>query len=406
MDDEVPDGLPRPPRRVPPGAESGVPQTVLEARQSAVRRTARGPRAWYLLPVAIAVIAAGAGVGWAVHERGDILGTGRLDLDEIRKHQGKAVVQVHASSCSGTGLATGLLVGNDNVVTPASAIRGPVSVAIETADGRVRPATVLGVDRVTGLAQLQVLGDPLGIEPLRIAAQTPSDGLDVAVIGFDGDTQTAEPHAITQPSTGADLNGVTGLLPASAAGSAVLDRTGQAIGIVSQPDPAGTRAVGASVLREFAANSRNLSVDRPRCSQAKGPQTPLVPALDGPNGSLAKEVQELLGTFLSAINRHDAQAVLDASSGGLAERSISELEDQYRYEADFNAVIHSVRQDGDGAQADMTFTTLQAVKSQIPNRCVQYAVRYFLVRTDGKLRVDGVTSARSTPQAWVPCGSD
>jgi len=412
MSDQVPDGLPRPPRRVPPGADSGIPRTVIEARQAAVR-VARPPRAWYLVPLTIAVIAAGAGAGWAVRERGDLFGpgpgtgttTGSLDLKAIRRQAGPAVVRVHASTCSGTGLATGLLIGDDRVLTVMPAVRGSVGAAIETADGRVRPATV-GVDPATGLAVLSLSGDPLGVEPLQVASGTPSDGLDVAVIGFDGATQTADPHAIVQPSPGADLNGVTGLLPASVAGSAVLDRSGRLIGIVTSAGAAGARAVGLSVLREYAANARTTDVDKPSCREAKGPQTPVVPRLDGPTGALAEEVQELLGTFLTAVNRHDGQAVLDATTGRLADRSPREYEEQYRNEANFGAVIRSVQQDGDGAQAVMTFTVLQAPRKDIPYRCLRYAVRYFLVRDNGELRVEWVTTARSTEQSWLPCGSD
>ena len=406
MSDEVPGGLPRPPRRVPPGAENGVPHTVIEARQAGARKTARPPRAWYLLPVMILVVAAGAGGGWAVHERGGVVDTNKLDLDDISKNVGPAVVRVHGSVCEGTGAGTGILIDKDRVLTPASAIRHWVSVAVETADGRVRPAQVDGVD-ASGIAELRLLGDPLDVEPVEVAAQTPSDGLDVAVIGYDGGTQTADPHAIVQPSAGADLTGVSGLLPSSAVGSAVLDRGGHAIGMVTAADPSGARAVGLSVLRGIVDRTSQPTAEPKGCREPKGPQGPVVPELAGPSGKLAEDAQRTLGEFLTAINRHDEQAVYDLMTGEQRDRSsIEAMEEQYRTEYDFQPKILSVRRDGDGAQVEWTFTSLQAPKPKIPHPCVRYDLVYYLKPADGQLRIEGVKSAREGDPAWRPCTSD
>lgn len=408
MGDDGPRDLPRPPRRVPAGADSGTAmraRTVIEARPGRPQRPrppVRPPRAWYLLPLLIAVILAGAGTGWLIRER-----AAAFDLEQIVDEAGPAVVRVHATSCSGTGLATGLLVDDDLVLTVASALRGPVSVAVETADGRVRPGQVDGVD-AAGVAVVRLLGEPLGISPVPLADVTPVDGLDVPVLGYIDNRQDADLHAITRAAGADDLSGVSGLLPASAAGSAVLDRQGRAIGLITQPTQTATRAVGLDVLREFVGRSRKISVERavPGCT-AKGAQTAVVPDLDGPSGPLAEQAQTALGEFLTAINRHDPQAVLDASAGRLAKRLPSKLEAQYRMEYNFGAVIRSVRQDGDGAQAEMTFTTLQAMKAApLNHKCLRYDILYELDRVNGKLRVEWATAARSQQDSFRVCTVD
>ncbi|MGH3464093.1 MAG: S1 family peptidase, partial [Kribbellaceae bacterium] len=370
------------------------------------RPPARPPRAWYLLPLLLAVLLAGAGTGWLVRERAD-----RFDLGEIREDAGPAVVRVFASSCSGTGVATGLLIDDDRVLTVASTLTGPVSVAVQTADGRVRPAQAEGVDR-DGVVVLQLLDEPLGTPPAVLADTTPVDGLDVPVLGFIDGRQDIDMHAITRSSGGTDLVGVSGLLPASAAGSAVLDREGRAIGLVTRPGQTGTRAVGLGVLREFAERSRETSV-LPRvsgCTEAKGSQAAVLPELDGPSGALAEEVQRVLGSYLTGMNRHDEQAMratftgrLDKSPGLTAEA----LEAVYRTTTIFGAVIRSVRQDGDGAQAEMSYVALRSADPDRKNlKCLRWDITYILDRVDGELRIAQVTPARGREEAYRSCAED
>jgi hypothetical protein len=403
--------LPRPPRRVPPGAESGTTprtRTAIEARPGRPQQSrppARPPRAWYLLPLLLAVLLAGAGTGWLVRERAD-----GFDLAEIRDEAGPAVVRVRASSCSGTGLATGLLIDDTRVLTVGSALTGPVSVAIETADGRVRTVRVDGIDEA-GVAQLEVLGDPLGIQPVPLADTTPADGLDVPVLGYIDDREDIDLHAIT-PAGGTDLNGITGRLPADAAGSAVLDRQGRAIGLITRPGATGTQAVGLDVLREFKDGSRNkhFAPRPPDCTEAKGSQGAVVPELDGPNGELAEEAQRLLGDYLTALNRHDAQGVRDLFTGYLEEspsQSIANLTKRYRMQSTFGAVIRNVQEEDNGARVQMTHTSLKQPTSDTGNLyCLRYDIAYDLDRVDGELRIANVAPARTNERSWRPCTTD
>ena len=402
--------LPRPPRRVPPGAESGTTRTrtAIEARPGRPqqsRPSARPPRAWYLLPLLLAVLLAGAGTGWLVRERAD-----RFDLGEIRDEAGPAVVRVRASSCSGTGLATGLLIDDTRVLTMGSVLTGPVSVAIETADGRVRPVRVDGIDKA-GVAKLEVLGDPLGIRPVPLAETTPADGLDVPVLGYVDGRQDIDLYGIT-PGGGADLAGITSRLPPDAAGSPVLDRQGRAIGLLTQPSATGTRAVGLDVLREFKSGSRRVDfAPRPEdCTEAKGPQAPVVPVLDGPNGEQAEEAQRLLGDYLTALNRHDEERVHDLFTGYLEEddgQSIANLTKRYRMQYTFGAVIRNVQEEENGARVQMTHTSLKQPTPDTGNLyCLRYDIAYDLDRVDGELRIANVAPARTNERSWRPCTTD
>lgn len=411
--------LPRPPRRVPPGADDGTPlrpRTVIESgRAGAVRP----PRPWYLLPVVIAVLAAGAGVGWLVRvQNGDDPLIGGFDPDDVLKSAGPAVVRVHASTCAtegmtgGTGLATGVFIDSNRVLTLASAVRAPVAIAVETADGRVRSAQVDGVDRAdpnNGLAVLRVFGDPLGITPPQLADTTPADGQDVPVIGYDDSgKQEVDLHAITRSADGGQLTGTSGLLQAGYAGAPVFDRAGRMIGMVTKTGSSGAAGVGTGVLRDFETNSRDTSVTRTPngCNESKGPQTPVVPGMNGPTGALAQEARTVLGEYLTAINRHDVPAVQELFEGTrLEDKSADELRKQYQWESIFSPVIRNVSADGDGAEVQMTHTSLQkqgAEENEL--RCRRYDLTYGLIRVDGRLHIGVVTQTdRGSRVKYLPC---
>lgn len=411
--------IPRPPRRVPPGADDGTAlrsRTTIEARPGTTPSPGpvRPPRPWYLIPVVLAVLAAGAGAGWLARAQadGELIATG-FDPDDVLDSAGPAVVRVHASTCAtkglsgGTGRATGVFIDDDTVLTVAAAIRNPVAVAIETADGRIRDAQVEGVDR-TGVAVLRVYGDPLDIEIPEPATSTPAGTDDVPVVGFDDDDrQSVELHATSRTADGSEITGTSGLLPAGYAGAPVFDRDGHTIGLVTKTGPSGATAIGIDAIRGFQQRSRQLFVAQlpTGCTEGKGPQSVVVPAMDGPSGTLANESRDLLSRYVTAINRHDVDAVLDLFTGRLAERSRSEMRAQYRWMSIFGTTIRTVSADGDGAQVQMTQTSLQRQGSQPgENRCRRYDITYGLTRVDGQLKIEYATATnRDSRVSFSPC---
>jgi hypothetical protein len=372
----------------------------------------RPPRPWYLIPVLLAVLAAGAGVGWLVRDQADAggapLGQADFDPDDVVKTTGPAVVRVYALSCSGTGRATGVMIDDDRVLTVAGALTGPVAVAVHTADGRIREARVIGQDTLgSGVAVLQVRGEPLGIEPAGLAASVPADTTqDVPVIGYRDDTkQVVNMHAITTTPSGSDVAGVSGLFPASSAGAPVLDRSGNVIAMLVRAGPDGARTVGLAKLRQLARGV-GLSAMRRRddCRQGQGSALPLVPTLAGPGGDLARESQKVLGEYLTEINRHNVQAVRDLMTGGLLEnRTRSDMRAQYRWMTIFDPVIHNVVKDGDGAQVEMTHAELRAPDEEHENlQCLRYDIVYRMKRVDGELNLESVVRPDSAKR-WSEC---
>ena len=209
------------------------------------------------------------------------------------------------------------------------------------------------------------------------------------MLGYVDGRQDIDLFGIT-PGGGADLAGITSRLPPDAAGSAVLDRQGRAIGLLTQPSATGTRAVGLDVLREFKSGSRRVDfAPRPAdCTEAKGPQAPVVPVLDGPNGELAEEAQRLLGDYLTALNRHDEQRVRDLFTGHLEEddsQSIANLTKRYRMQYTFGPVIRNVQEEDNGARVQMTHTALKQPSSDTGNLLLP-ALRHRLRPRPGRRR--------------------
>jgi Trypsin-like peptidase domain len=372
----------------------------------------RPPRPWYLIPVLLAVLAAGVGAGWLVRDQADAggapLGQAGFDPDDVVKTTGPAVVRVFSLSCSGTGRATGVMIDGDRVLTVASALTGPVAVAVQTADGRIREARVIGQDTSgSGVAVLQVRGESLGIEPAAVAASVPADTTqDVPVIGYRDDAkQVVNMHAITTTPAGSDVAGVSGLFPASSAGAPVLDRSGKVIAMLVRAGPDGARTIGLAKLRQLVGGGGLSAMRRPDdCRQGQGSTLPLVPTLAGPGGDLAREAQKVLGEYVTEINRHNVRAVRDLFTGYLvAGRRLSDMRAQYRWMTIFDPVIHNVVKDGAGAQVEMTHAELRAPDEEHRNlQCVRYDIVYRLKRVKGELNIEAANRPDSS-EPWTAC---
>jgi hypothetical protein len=372
----------------------------------------RPPRPWYLIPVLLAVLAAGAGVGWLVRDQADAGGApvAQADFDpgDVVKTTGPAVVRVYSLSCSGSGRATGVMIDYDRVLTVASALAGPVAVAVQTADGRIREARVIGQDTLgSGVAMLQVRGDPLGVEPAGLAASVPADTTqDVPVIGYRDDAkQVVNMHAITTTPSGFDVAGVSGLFPASSAGAPVLDRSGNVIAMLVRAGPDGARTIGLAKLRQLARGGGLSAMRRPDdCRQGQGSALPVVPTLAGPGGDLAREAQKVLGDYVTQINHHDVRAVRELFTGYLLRgRTLSDMRAQYRWMTIFDPVIHNVVKDGDGAQVEMTHVELRAPDEMYKNlQCLRFDIVYRLKRVDGVLNIEAANKPDSSVN-WREC---
>lgn len=403
--------LPRPPRRIPPAAQQ---QTVLEPARVTSGRGSGGSsgggsggsgattqyepplpprfRFRFLVPLIVFVLVLGLGAGWLIRE--DSL---RLETDEVMDIAGPSIVRVLATTCAGTGEATGVLLANGLILTAASAIRQPMSIAFMTADGRLRPANPLG-STSDGVALLQMVGR-LDEPTAELAPKEPADRAEQALLGFIADgTQRIQPLG-----TAKNPRPLSEVLNATKLGSPILDKAGRVIGLVTGDTVPSAQIVPLSRLRQYVVPQAPAITPEPggTCERAKGPQTAITPVLQVANTPLAREAQAVLGSYLTLMNKHDFEKVRGLYTKRLA-RTLSVEQDQLRHQTfyGFGAKITEVTQADPAVNARITFTVLFSPNSYGAQgkTCNRLDNRYRLLRVDGRLLIDQastVTSARS-----------
>src|SRR5688500_8976473 len=112
--------LPRPPRRVPPGQPSQLTSIEAPRRRPAAAPPTEPPlppkfRLRFVLPLVVFVLVLGAGAGWLVRQN-----SLTLDTAEVLETAGPTVVKVLATTCEGTGVASGVLLDDGLVLTASS----------------------------------------------------------------------------------------------------------------------------------------------------------------------------------------------------------------------------------------------------------------------------------------------
>lgn len=404
------DERPRPPRRVPPGAGGTVIEAPAEHRvaQAPVRRP---PRAWYLLPLVLALIGAGAGTGWLVREQQkagpDTPTATPSQTADLLLTVRPSVVQVLATTCDGTGHAAGIVLADNLVLTAAAAVRGHVSIAVRlndgSPDGTVRTAQVRG-SSADGLALLRVTGG-LGGKPATLAPAGAGPGGSPSLVRYDGlgrqvlERLTGDPidpqlHQIAEPGP---------------LGSPVLDSQARVTGLVTGNGTSDARQIPADALRTYLGAQPPITpVPAGECETPSGPRNQLTPALVTNPTQLAKDVQVILAAYINAVNKHEFIAARSLYSRALRNRdSLEDLITNQRTSYWFGARIVMVRAAGDGAVAVMRFTVVHAGDSGGPatgQSCTRWNLAYRLVREDGLLRIQTVNPANpEADEAYTPC---
>lgn len=346
----------------------------------------------FLIPLVVFVLVIGAGAGWLVRAQ-----SLSLDTDDVLQASGRTVVRVLATTCDGTGDATGVLVGDQLVLTTASAIRKPVSIGLLTSDGRVRRANVLGVsaDGIAVLRMLSRLDNPTA----ALAPEPPAAKADRAIIGYspDGDQFIQQAGTTEQPKPPREV------IAAGSLGAPLFDKDGRLIGLVVGDTVASSKVIPLDQLRQYAGGSAPLPPEPDGTCPARGPQTPVEPDLAVANTPLAGEVQQALGAYLDALNKHDFVAMHDTYSRRLAGSSTVEADVQkHGTSFAFDAVITEVSQisnSNDAVDARMTFTVLfsknnAGAKGQT---CSRLDLRYRMVREQESLRIDKAVGLTQNP---------
>lgn len=378
------DSRPTPPRRVPAGAAA---ITQLQASPPRPQRPPRQP--WKFgrflagFVVVLLVVGAGASAGWWVRAQ-----SLRIDSAEVLESVGPGVVRVLATTCEGTGEATGVLIGDGLVLTATPAIRQPLSIALMTPDGRVRRANLLGTS-ADGVAVLRLIGR-LDDEPVPLATVGPDPKAERALIGY-----TSAGKQSSQPVGSAEQpRALSEVMNAAKLGGPVVGKSGQVVGLVVGDTLAAATIVPLGKLREYAVLQGITPEAGGTCERSRGPQGSIVPELLVARTDLAIETQRLLGMYLTLLNRHDFAGLRELYSKRLAAALPEEKDrDSHQTSYFFGARIIEVSRHGDGANVRMTLTVLfspnaNGARGQTCNR-LDY--RYRIVR-QGTLRVDQVTA--------------
>lgn len=389
--------LPKPPRRVPSGVLT--PLTSIEAsppRRPAVTTQPPLPprfRPRFVVPLVVFVLVLGVGAGWLIRQ--DSL---TLDTAEVLETSGPSVVKILATTCEGTGVASGVLLDNGLVLTAASSIKKPMSVALVTSTGDVRRANVLG-SSADGVAVLRMIGQ-LTNPTAELASKEPPASAERAVIGFIANgLQTIQPLGTVKNPTP-----LASVLSATKLGAPALDGSGRVIGLITGDTVPKATIVPVAKLRQYSGTGQPGITPEPggTCVRSRGPQAAIVPELAVANTPLAGEVQTLIGTYMTTTNRHDFVRLRALYSPRLA-KSLTEEEDRQHHQTSylFGPRIIEVTQVGETVNARVTYNVLFSPNSvgALGQTCNRLDNRYLLVREKGVLLVDRAVAVRDP----LPC---
>ena len=392
--------LPRPPRRIPTGTEA---HTQLETSTPSDPQPPPRPP-WIFgrilagFIVLLIIVACGAATGWWIRSQSvdpttpeviDAAGPEVTDPvgPEVVKTAGPAVVRVLATTCAGTGEATGVLLDEGVILTATSAIRQPLSIVIVTPDNKIRRANLLG-NSADGVAVMKLVGS-LDTTPLPLADGDLDPKAGRALIGYTAaGKQTMQSIGTTDAPTQ-----LSSVMNATKLGGPVVDSSGRVVGVVVGDTVPESAIVGADKLRGYVApGSTGITPKLGTCARSRGPQSAIVPELQVARTPLSLEVQRLLGSFLTLENRHDFEAVQALYSKRLA-RSLTVTRDRQGHQTSyfFGAKVTEVNRSAkNGAFARVSLNVLFSpiATGASGQTCNRLDYRYELVRQGGKLVID------------------
>ncbi|MGW6197719.1 S1 family peptidase [Kribbella sp. NPDC055110] len=381
-------GIPRPPRRVPAGAGT---LTQLESPSRPSHPSEPQPRGPWIfgrflagLLVLIVIVAGGAGAGWFIRQE-----TLQLNTDEVLKSVGPAVVRVLATTCAGTGEASGVLIDNGRILTATSAVEEPRSIVVVTPDGRIRRANLLGTS-ADGVAVLQSIG--FEGAPLQLPTVNPEPKAERALVGYT----SAGKQVINAIGSAADPKALGEVMNAAKLGGPVVDKTGDLIGLVVGDTVQASTIVGLDKLQGYVAPSpTGLTVAAGgTCPVSRGPQAGITPVLQVANTPLALEVQRLFTKYMTLQNRKDFPGVQPLYSARLA-TSLDVKRDSNSHATSyiFNPRLTDLAPDGSYARLAYNVLFAPTAKGAAFKNCNRVDIRFDLVRSDGQLVIDRATNA-------------
>ncbi|TCC34252.1 trypsin-like peptidase domain-containing protein [Kribbella speibonae] len=385
-------GAPRPPRRVPAGAGT-LTQLEAPTRSSGAQPPPRGP--WIFgrilagLLVLIVIVAGGAGAGWYVRAQ-----SLRIDTAAVLTSAGPAVVRVLATTCAGTGEASGVVIDNGRVLTAASAVDQPKSIIVVAQDGRIRRANLLATS-ADGVAVLQSIG--LNESPLRLPAADPERKAERALVGYTA----AGKQVVNAVGSEADPEPLSQFMNAAKLGGPVVGKSGELVGLVTGDTVQASTIVPLSKLRGYVAQAPSgVTVGTlGDCPESRGPQSPIAPVLQVANTPLAREAQRVLTNYLTLQNQHEFGKVRAYYSPRFA-GALTEAQDRDKHLTSyfFNPRLTDLAPDGSSARMAYNVLFAPTATGADGQNCTRLDTTFYLVRSRGQLVIDRTVKA-SEPAA-------
>ncbi len=376
--------LPRPPRRIPAGAP---PLTQLDTSTPRVPQQPPPRPPWKFgrflagFIVVLVVLAVGASAGWWYRAQ-----SLRINTVDVLESVGHGVVRVLATTCEGTGEASGVLLEDNLVLTATSAIKQPLAIVIVTPDNKIRRANLLG-NSSDGVAVLHVIGQ-LDDTPVPLAAADPDPKAELAQIGYtSAGNQRIQPVGTTEQP-----RALSEVMNAAKLGGPVVDKAGQVVGLVVGDTVPASTIIGVGKLRGYVApKSTGITPEDGTCQRSRGPQGAVVPELQVASTPLAMQVQKLLGNYLTLENRQNFKA-LQALYSQQLKKSLTETRDHNSHQTSyfFGAKLTQILPNGSGADVRLAFNVLFAptAKGAENLTCRRLDNVYHLVRQAGVLVIN------------------
>ncbi|WP_427891004.1 trypsin-like peptidase domain-containing protein [Kribbella sp. GL6] len=390
------DASPRPPRRIPGGGSL----TQLESPARPATGAEPPPRGPWLfgrflagLIALILVVGAGGAAGWYFRQR-----SVRIDTAAVLESARPAVVRILATTCAGSGEASGVLIDNGRILTAASAVDQPKSIVVVAPDGRMRRANLLGTS-ADGVAVLQSIGfdDP----PLHLPAADPGNRAERALIGYTA----AGKQVVNEIGSTADPKPLSQFMNAAKLGGPVVGKSGELVGLVTGPTVQTAAVVPVGRLREYVAPaSSGITVaSAGTCPESRGPQGGIVPVLQVAGTPSALKVRQLLANYLTLENKHDFDALQALYSPRLA-ASLTVARDRQGHSTSyfFNPRITDLAPDGSYARMAYNVLFAGTAKGAGGGICNRLDGRVDLVWVGGKPVIDGIAYATDP----VSCDTD
>ena len=220
----------------------------------------------------------------------------QLDTDEVLKSVGPRVVRVLATTCAGTGEASGVLIDNGRILTATSAIEAAAVDRGRDARRRGSGAPTCSAPAPTASPSCSRSGSTARRCTCRRRIAEPK--AERALVGYTAAGKqvinaigsTAEPTALGEVLNAAKLG---------APGRRQDGRADRPRHRRHRPGQHDRRSRQASPVRRVRRRPASPSEPGGTCDQSHGPQAAIAPMLQVANTPLAVEVQTLLGSYLT-----------------------------------------------------------------------------------------------------------